>query len=177
MHRSGPDLFERRRSNGPSGPYTTLRGEEIIYSRAVERKDYCGMASEPDLPKIADGGVERAATISTSGAQRGAAQHFRLVEESRKDGSEVTVEDGLESDVDRRSFALSSDEGGSSSDHQDTGSTDCRHRRQLPRIPITTSNSVKSLPLSRLRTPVLPALGYTKSFELARVREIYARKR
>ena len=65
MHRSGPDLFERRRSNGPSGPYTTLRGEEIIYSRAVERKDYCGMASEPDLPKIADGGVERAATIST----------------------------------------------------------------------------------------------------------------
>ena len=65
LHRSGPDLFERRRSNGPSGPYTTLRGEEIIYSRAVERKDYCGMASEPDLPKIADGGVERAATIST----------------------------------------------------------------------------------------------------------------
>ena len=64
MHRSGPDLFERRRSNGPSGPYTTLRGEEIIYSRAVERTDYCGMASEPDLPKIADGGVDRAATIS-----------------------------------------------------------------------------------------------------------------
>ena len=65
LHRSGPDLFERRRSNGPSGPYTTLRGEEIIYSRAVERKDYCGMASEPDLPKIADGGADRAATIST----------------------------------------------------------------------------------------------------------------
>ena len=70
LHRSGPDLFERRRSNGPSGPYTTLRGEEIIYSRAVERKDYCGMASEPDLPIIADGGVERAATISTLPANK-----------------------------------------------------------------------------------------------------------
>jgi hypothetical protein len=55
LHRSSTDLFERRRSNGPSGPHTkgNSKGKEIICIRVVERKDYCGMAAEPDLQEIA----------------------------------------------------------------------------------------------------------------------------
>jgi hypothetical protein len=58
LHSSGTDSLERRRSNGPSGPHTTLKDKEIIHSRAVEWKDYCGMAAEPDLVEIADGVVK-----------------------------------------------------------------------------------------------------------------------
>jgi hypothetical protein len=58
--RKGTDLFERCRSNSPSDPHTTWKGKEIIYCRTVERKNYCGVAAEPDFPEIVDRSVERA---------------------------------------------------------------------------------------------------------------------